>query len=136
MSTVGRKNKTSKRESNSLFGLLTESVDEAKKYFVSLVAALAAFLTFKIFVAGKIGWPDWTPWLAFIPPLFVFLWKTVPRLLEWRRNRVFIKSAKNEEAKPRVSRSVTSYFLIGPYSEAEGLDIISVCCAGRCGESN
>src|ERR1700731_4290495 len=98
MSPAAKKRKTPERGSNSLFAVLTHSIDEAKKYFVSLVAALAAFSTFKLFVAGKIGLPDWTPWLACIPPLFVFLWKTVPRLFEWRRNQVFIKSAENEEA--------------------------------------
>jgi hypothetical protein len=36
---------------------------DAKQYFVSLVAALAAFLAFQAFLAGQFGVPKWTAWL-------------------------------------------------------------------------
>ncbi len=90
---------------------------EAKQYFVSLVAALTAFIAFQAFLAGQLGVPQWTAWLSFIPPVIVFLWKTVPRFLEWRHQRVFVKSAERDAVKPIPSASAASYFLIGPYGE-------------------
>jgi hypothetical protein len=92
---------------------------EIRQYFVALVAALAAFLAFKAFVADKLGWSDWTAWLAFFPPVAVFFWTTVPRLLEWRRKRVFVVTAQKDGAIPKSSEGVERYFLIGPYGEEQ-----------------
>ena len=62
--------------------------------------------------------PKWTAWLAFILPVLVFLWKTAPRLLEWRHKRVFVKSAQKDATKSNASASAASLFdCIGPYGE-------------------
>jgi hypothetical protein len=88
--------------------------------FASLVAAIAAFVALQAYLSGKLGVPKWTAWLAFIPPLLVFLWKTVPRLIEWRHERVFVESGQKDAAKSQNgSASAASYFLIRPYDEED-----------------
>jgi Leucine-rich repeat (LRR) protein len=90
---------------------------EARQYFIALPLAIGAFLAFRTYVVDTLHWPKWTAWLAFIPPLLVFVFKTVPRLQEWWHERSFIKSAQRDAVKPIPSASAASYFLIGPYGE-------------------
>jgi hypothetical protein len=113
------KNKPQKNsgESSSSFALLKGGLTETKQYFLSLAAAISAFVAFQAFLAEQLHVPKWTAWLAFIPPVLVFLFRTVPRLLEWRHKRVFIKTAEEDVVKQGVSGSAGSYFLIGPYGE-------------------
>lgn len=92
---------------------------EIRQYFVSLVAALSAFLAFQAFVISKLGWLDWTAWFAFVPPVIVLFWTTVPRLFELRRKRVFIETAQKDAATPKSTEGAEPYFLIGPYGEEQ-----------------
>jgi hypothetical protein len=62
----------------------------------------------------RIGLPEWTLVFAFIPPLLVFLFHTIPRLVQTRHEQAFNKIAINS----KVAGS-TSYFLIRPYGEEE-----------------
>ena len=111
------KPKKSSGKADSSFAPFKGEFTEAKQYFVSLVAAISAFIAFQAFLANQFGVPKWTAWLAFVPPVIIFLWKTVPRLIEWRRQRVFVKSAERDAVKPIAPASAASYFLIGPYGE-------------------
>ena len=104
-------------ENNTSFTALKGWLTEARQYFIALPLAIGAFLAFTNYVADVLHWPKWTAFLAFVPLLLVFLFKTVPRLIEWRHQRVFIKSAERDAAKPMPRASAASYFLIGPYGE-------------------
>jgi Leucine-rich repeat (LRR) protein len=117
--TLKKKPKITLVKSGFGFSLFKGWFTEIRQYFVALVAALTAFLAFKTFVADKLGWPGWTAWLAFAPPVAVFLWTTVPRLVEWRRKRVFIVTAQKDAATPKGSEGAEPYFLIGPYGEEQ-----------------
>ena len=104
-------------KSGSSFAVFKGGFTDARQYFISLVAALGAFIAFKAFVVQKLGWPEWTAWLSFIPPVIVFLSKTVPRLIEWRHKRSFIKGAQKDATTSTTFASAASYFLIGLYGE-------------------
>ena len=85
---------------------------ETKQYFcLVLGAAITAFVGFRAALSRiGCGVPKWTAWLAFILPVLVFLWKTAPRLLEWRHKRVFVKSAQKDATKSNASASAASLF--------------------------
>ncbi len=107
-----KKSEVAHSKSGLGFAQVKDWLTEFRQYFVTLPLALGAFLAFKTFVIEKLGLPEWTAWLAFIPPLLVFLFRTVPRLVERRHEQMFIKCAKGEK-----NASPASYFLIGPYGE-------------------
>jgi Leucine-rich repeat (LRR) protein len=112
-----RAKKEKESKSNSLFTVIFHWFTEARQYLVAFSAAIVAFGV----LHGQIARIDWTNWIAdivaVIPPLLVFVCQTLPRLIKQRRERVFIKSAEKEAAKPQISASVAPYFLIGPYGE-------------------
>jgi hypothetical protein len=112
-----KKSQGSAGKSGSSFAQFKGWFREMKQYFVSLGVAITAFVAFQAILADKLGVPKWAAWLAFIPPVVVFLCKTVPRLLEWRHERVFVITAEKDATKAITSASAASYFLIGPYGE-------------------
>src|SRR6266853_5885301 len=83
-------------KSGSSFAVFKGGFTDARQYFITFVAALGAFIAFKAFVIEKLSWPEWIAWLSFIPPVIVFLWKTVRRLIEWRHKRSFNEGAKKD----------------------------------------
>jgi hypothetical protein len=87
---------------------------EVRQYFFTLGLVVTAVLAFRTVLIQKLGWPEWSIALAFVPPLLVFLFRTAPRLSQrWHEDR-FIKIA--------TGSTVTgggSYFLIRPYGEEE-----------------
>src|SRR5215469_3761714 len=87
---------------------------EVRQYFLTLSLVVAAVLAFRTVLIQQLGWPEWSIALAFIPPLLVFAFRTVPRLIErWREER-FIKIAAGSTV-----TGAGSYFLIRPYGEEE-----------------
>jgi hypothetical protein len=87
---------------------------EVRQYFLTLGLVVAAVLAFRTVLIQKLGLPEWSIALAFVPHLLVFVFRTVPRLIErWHEDR-FIKVA----AGPKVTGG-GSYFLIRPYGEEE-----------------
>jgi hypothetical protein len=104
-------------KSGSSFAAFKGGFIDARQYFISLVVALGAFIAFKAFVVEKLGWPECIAWLSFVPPVIVFPWKTVPRLIEWRHKRSFIKGSQKDATTSTSFVSAASYFLIGPYGE-------------------
>jgi len=47
-------------KSGSSFAVFKGGFTVARQYFISLVAALGAFIACKAFVVEKLGWPEWT----------------------------------------------------------------------------
>jgi hypothetical protein len=116
VSPPAKKKKESK--SDSPFSVLGRWLTETKQYLVAFAASIAAFGVLQHQIA-KI---DWTNWVADIvavsPPLLVFLWKTLPRLIKEHRGRMLVESSKSEIVNPRPAVTEADYFYIGPYPES------------------
>jgi hypothetical protein len=54
--------------------------------------------------------------------LIVFFWTTVPRLLEWRRKRVFVATAERDAVAQKSSGVVEPYFLIARTMRSNAAD--------------
>jgi hypothetical protein len=66
---------------------------EVRQYFFTLGLVVTAILAFRTVLIQKLGWPEWSITLAFVPPLLVFVFRTVPRVIQrWHEER-FIKIA-------------------------------------------
>jgi hypothetical protein len=109
-----------KREpkSDSPFSALVRWFSEAKQYLAAFAASIAAFGILQ----GQIAKIHWTNWVAdvvaLIPPLLVFICKTLPRLIKEHRNKVLVESSKREIVNPRPAVTEADYFYIGPYPES------------------
>ena len=96
------------------FGRAKVWLSEVRQYFLTLALVITAVLALKELAIERIGLPEWTLVFAFIPPLLVFLFRTIPRLIQTRHEQTFIKIAINSKV-----TGPTSYFLIRPYGEEE-----------------
>jgi hypothetical protein len=112
---------SSEPKSNSPFTVIIRWFTEAKQYLVAFSASIVAFGVLQ----GQIARIDWSNWVAdtiiVIPPLLVFVCRTLPRLIKERRNRVLVESSKREIVNPRPAVTEADYFYIGPYPESRRL---------------
>jgi hypothetical protein len=104
-------------EGTGMFVAARRFLSESRQYFLAVSAAVAAFGAIQI-ACEKISLPRWFSWLALVPPLLVFLFKTVPRLWRARRERILVRRSQQADAAPRpATEPLGGYFLIGPYPE-------------------
>ena len=88
-----------------------------REYLVALLATLGTLASVQV-VGRKIDWRGLGIWLALAPPLLVFLFKTLPRLVKARRERLAIRRSRAQETAPQpAGEPLAGYFLIGPYPE-------------------
>ena len=110
--------KKKKSKSDSPFSGLVRWFTETKQYLVAFAASIAAFGVLQHQIA-KIDWTNWVAEIvAIIPPLLVFLFKTLPRLIKEHRGERLVESSKREIVNPRPTITEADYFYIGPYPES------------------
>jgi hypothetical protein len=91
---------------------------EAKQYLAAFAASIVAFGVLQHQI-DKINWTNWVAdAVAIIPPLLVFICKTIPRLIFEHRNQILVQTSKQENVKPRKALPEADYFYIGPYPES------------------
>ena len=110
-----RVKKEKEAKNDSPFKVIIRWFTEAKQYLAAFAASIAAFGVLQ----GQIAKIHWTNWVAdvvaLIPPLLVFICKTLPRLIKQRRERLLVESSQRDIENPQPPVTEADYFYIGPY---------------------
>jgi hypothetical protein len=75
------------------FKLAEDWFGEVRQYFLTLALVVAAVLAFRTVLIQKVGLPEWSLVFAFVPPLLVFVFRTMPRMIQRRHEDRFVKIA-------------------------------------------
>jgi hypothetical protein len=82
--------KKNESKSASPFSVLARWFTETKQYLLAFAASIAAFGVLQHQIA-ELDWSNWVADIvAVIPPLLVFLCKTLPRLIKDRRQKILV----------------------------------------------
>jgi hypothetical protein len=101
------------------FTIARRFLTEAKQYLIALTSTIGAVVALKAII-GKLNLADWPLFCVMaIPPFLVFLYKTLPRWREQRRQDLLVKVSQQVDAEPPGRRATPDedYFVIGPYAE-------------------